>query len=106
HGLAAARGETSSATCVDCHDTHSIMTPTAPESPLHYLRLAQTCGACHEQAARDVAESVHGKAVANGHREAPTCTDCHSEHRIASAKGNRSTDLSMLAMTIGAGRCF
>ena len=30
--------------------------------------------------------SVHGKAVAEGIREAPVCTDCHGEHTIAAIK--------------------
>ena len=30
--------------------------------------------------------SVHGKAVAAGKRDAPTCTDCHSEHKIEGLK--------------------
>ncbi len=86
HGLAAANGQKGSATCSDCHDGHAILPPTSPASPLHFSRLAETCGACHEKAAKDVEESVHGKAVAAGHREAPTCTDCHSEHKIAALK--------------------
>ncbi|HWQ92367.1 MAG TPA: cytochrome b/b6 domain-containing protein [Clostridia bacterium] len=88
HGLSLAKGQLDSATCKDCHNTHNIMHPTAVESPLHFSRLAETCGACHDQAARDVEESVHGKAVAKGHREAPTCTDCHSEHKITGLKSN------------------
>ena len=50
HGLALARGQKDSATCSDCHDGHTILPPSSPESPLHFWRLAQTCGACHEQA--------------------------------------------------------
>jgi formate dehydrogenase gamma subunit len=88
HGVALARGQLESATCRDCHDTHSILPPTSPESPLHFSRLAETCGGCHEQAALDVEKSVHGKAVAKGRREAPTCTDCHSEHKITGLKSN------------------
>jgi formate dehydrogenase gamma subunit len=94
HGLAAARGERDSATCSDCHDGHTILPPTSPESPLHFSRLAQTCGACHPQAASDVEQSVHGKAVAAGHREAPTCTDCHSEHKIVALKSTSSLKIS------------
>ena len=82
HGLAVAQGERASATCSDCHDGHTILPPTSPDSPLHWSKLAQTCGGCHPDAAKDVAESVHGKAITAGHREAPTCTDCHSEHKI------------------------
>jgi formate dehydrogenase gamma subunit len=84
HGLAAAKGISRSAGCVDCHGSHSILPPTSPASPLYFARLAQTCGKCHPQAAKDVEESVHGEAVAEGHRDAPTCTDCHSEHKIVS----------------------
>ena len=79
-------GRKDSATCSDCHDGHTILPPTSPDSPLHFSRLAETCGACHDQAAKDVEESVHGKAVAAGHRDAPTCTDCHSEHKIEGAQ--------------------
>jgi len=93
HGVAAARGEAASATCSDCHNGHTILPPTSPESQLHYSRLAKTCGACHEQEAADVAESVHGKALREGYREAPTCTDCHSEHRIEALSMQSSSDV-------------
>ncbi|HOX58645.1 MAG TPA: cytochrome b/b6 domain-containing protein [Candidatus Paceibacterota bacterium] len=95
HGLALAKGQTSSATCSDCHDGHSILPPTSIESPLHFSRLAETCGGCHDQEARDVEESVHGKAVAAGHREAPTCTDCHSEHKIKALKDDSSLKVTV-----------
>ena len=59
-----------------------MLRPTAPESPLHFTRLTATCGECHEAEAAQVAQSVHRKSAATGHREAATCLDCHSEHRI------------------------
>ena len=89
------RGEKDSATCSDCHDGHTILPPTSPASPLHFSRLAETCGACHDQEAKDVEESVHGKAVAAGHRDAPTCTDCHSEHKIEALKSSSSLKISV-----------
>lgn len=96
HGAALAKGQKDAAVCADCHGTHEILPPSAPSSPLHFSRLAETCGACHDQAAKDIAESIHGKALAEGHREAPTCTDCHSEHKIVTLKGEagarRSSD--------------
>lgn len=94
HGLALARGQKAAATCSDCHDGHAILPPSSPESPLHWSRLTATCGACHPQAAKDVAESVHGQAIAQGHRDAPTCTDCHSEHKIVALKGSSSLEIS------------
>jgi formate dehydrogenase gamma subunit len=94
HGLALAKGRTDAATCNDCHDGHAILPATSPGSPLYFSRLAETCGACHDQQAKDVEESVHGKAVAAGHREAPTCTDCHSEHQIQALKGSSPLQIS------------
>src|ERR1041384_1770647 len=63
HELALARGEAPAARCGDCHDGHTILPPTSPASPLHFSHLAETCGRCHATAAKDVQESVHGKAV-------------------------------------------
>jgi formate dehydrogenase gamma subunit len=37
---------------------------------------------------------VHGKALAEGRREAPTCTDCHSEHKIEALKSSSSLKIS------------
>jgi formate dehydrogenase gamma subunit len=94
HGLARAQGKKDAAYCGDCHDGHSILPPTSPASPLHFSRLAATCGACHAQIAKDVQESVHGQAVAAGQRDAPTCTDCHSEHQIVGLKGSSTLKIA------------
>lgn len=95
HGLAAKKGDKASATCQDCHDTHEVMPPNSPLSPLHFSNLAKTCGACHEEAAKDVSASVHGKAAAQGYREAATCIDCHSEHKIESLKAETVANSSL-----------
>lgn len=95
HGQALVHGRKDAATCADCHDSHNILPPTSPASPLHFSRLAETCGACHDQEARDVETSVHGKAVASGHRDAPTCTDCHSEHKIEELKSSSPLKISI-----------
>jgi len=86
HGLAHAAGQTEAANCQDCHDSHEILSAGSPLSPLYFTRQAETCGACHPKEARDFAASVHGQAVAAGKRDAPTCTDCHSEHKIEGLK--------------------
>jgi formate dehydrogenase gamma subunit len=93
HGLAAKAGHLDAATCQDCHDSHEIVPANLPASPLHFSHVAQTCGACHDQEVRDWAISVHGQAMAAGIRDAPTCTDCHSEHKIQALK-NTSPQVS------------
>ncbi len=95
HGIAFRNRDLSAATCSDCHDGHSILPPDSPASPLNFSHLAETCGACHAQEAKDVEESVHGRAVAAGHRDAPTCTDCHSEHKIEALKGRSPLEISL-----------
>jgi predicted CXXCH cytochrome family protein len=84
------------ATCVGCHPAHSIKPPSDPSSTVHPLRVAQTCGRCHADAAYMVGrkiptdqlqkygQSVHGKAMsAKGDLSAPTCNDCHGNHGAA-----------------------
>jgi formate dehydrogenase gamma subunit len=94
HGVALAAGRLDSATCQDCHDSHEVLPPTSPVSPLHVSRQAETCGACHDQAAADYEAGVHGAALAAGVRDAPTCTDCHYEHKIQALKGGSSRKIS------------
>jgi formate dehydrogenase gamma subunit len=86
-------GHRDAATCQDCHDSHEIVPANLPASPLNYAHLAGTCGACHGQEVRDWKVSVHGTAVAAGMRDAPTCTDCHSEHKIQALK-NATPEIS------------
>lgn len=88
HGLALKAGHHDAATCQDCHDSHDIISGNSELSPMYPSRQAQTCGRCHPGEAKDWAASVHGKAVAGGNRDAPVCTDCHSEHRIESLKSS------------------
>jgi formate dehydrogenase gamma subunit len=94
HGRAAKTGDLSAATCEDCHGTHDIQPPDSPDSPLSFAHLAETCGQCHDQEARDWSQGIHGKAVAAGVHDAPTCTDCHSEHRIESLTNAPSLRIS------------
>ena len=90
HGLALRAGHDDAATCQDCHDSHEIISDDSPTSPIYFSRQAATCGACHDQEVRDWAASVHGQAVAAGKRDAPTCTGCHSEHKIESLRGSQT----------------
>ncbi|PWU21971.1 MAG: cytochrome B [Verrucomicrobia bacterium] len=87
HGLALKAGQRAAPNCQHCHDSHEVRSPDSPLSPLYFTRQEQTCGQCHEQEARDVATSIHGRATAAGKREAPICTDCHSGHKIEGLKG-------------------
>ena len=75
------------AVCTDCHGTHHILSPSDSGSPIAKSNVGSTCGSCHSEAFAQYKDSIHGRAVAAGVTEAPTCTDCHGEHRIL-APGN------------------
>jgi formate dehydrogenase gamma subunit len=94
HGLASRSGQAEAATCQDCHDSHNVLPSSSPASPLYFTRQAETCGTCHRKEARDVEASVHGQATAAGKRDAPTCTDCHSEHKIEGLKNASNLKIS------------
>lgn len=94
HYLLKEKGEEGAPDCKDCHGAHQILPPTNPESPLHFSKLSKTCGECHPEAAKEVEISVHGKSAAEGHKEAATCIDCHSEHKIEKLKGAGAKQIS------------
>jgi hypothetical protein len=84
------------AVCVSCHPAHSIRPPSDPQSSVHPLRVADTCGACHASATymegrrlptdqlAKYRDSVHAKAMTvKGDLSAPTCNDCHGNHGAA-----------------------
>ncbi len=81
-------------TCVDCHSKHDIKGAMDPASPVSRKNLAKTCGMCHEEVVKDVMESTHGQAMARGVKEAPTCLDCHSDHKLETLKGATTLKIS------------
>lgn len=86
HGIAAASGSKKAARCANCHGSHAIVPIRSATSPLNHKTQAATCGKCHAQVLQEVRESIHGKAMAEGLRDAPTCTDCHADHQIETLK--------------------
>jgi hypothetical protein len=88
HGRALTRsGLLVAANCSDCHGAHDIKERTEPTSRVNQANVPATCGACHAGVQRAYVESVHGKAVAGGNKNAPVCTDCHSAHQIRRVEG-------------------
>ena len=70
------------AVCTDCHGAHDSKPASDPTSHINRHNVGTTCGKCHEQISQEYAASIHGKAVALGINDSPTCIDCHSEHLI------------------------
>ena len=87
HGRAVLeRRALNAAVCTDCHGSHDLHRSTNVSSKLHWRNVPITCGRCHENVERTYVHSVHGKAVTEGVRDAPVCTDCHGEHGIFAVK--------------------
>lgn len=84
HGQGTARGLAAAASCADCHSVHDLKSAADPESRIHPLNVATTCGQCHPDIQLDYDRSIHGRALAAGLLDSPTCTGCHGEHLILS----------------------
>jgi cytochrome b subunit of formate dehydrogenase len=94
-----------SASCSDCHQSHSIFPSADPRSTVNHQRVPETCGQCHAEIAEVYESSVHGKALRHGVREAPVCTDCHGEHRIISPNEKGSPVFATNIPKMTCGRC-
>lgn len=82
HAAEIAKGDLEAASCNDCHGSHDILPSFEPESPVYRRNIAETCGRCHKNEVEEYKKSIHGRALAAGIKDAPTCYDCHGEHDI------------------------
>ncbi|MGA7416048.1 MAG: cytochrome c3 family protein [Bryobacteraceae bacterium] len=92
HGKKLAAGDENVATCIDCHSVHDIRAVKDVLSPVHPLRLPETCGRCHADAQKmakygiptnqleHYRTSVHWAALKKGDLSAPNCASCHGNH--------------------------
>ena len=92
------------AVCTECHGDHSILPQPDPASTVHKTRVPATCGKCHAKELQDYTGSIHGKALARGVTDAPSCTDCHGEHKIL-ATGERGSTVYGLRVEETCARC-
>jgi len=89
-------GDTNVATCSSCHPAHNIRPPSDPQSSVHPLNVANTCGRCHASAEHMASygiptdqleryqHSIHWQMLSEqGDLSAPTCNDCHGNHGAA-----------------------
>jgi hypothetical protein len=84
HSEPLARGE-DGATCIQCHSPdgsgHSIAATSHDTSFLSASNVADSCGACHEQARDSYLGTSHGKVAEMGDAvTTATCVTCHGDH--------------------------
>jgi predicted CXXCH cytochrome family protein len=96
HSKRIAEGDPRPATCISCHGHHDVRPVKDTSSPVHPLRVAETCGRCHVDAEYmqgykiptdqlpKYISSVHAEALYKKlDLSAPTCNDCHGNHGAA-----------------------
>jgi len=85
--------------CTNCHGSpHYIQPKASKESAVNHFNIVETCGKCHEEkfmtdkyafssrVMERYKESFHGRKLKVGHKNAPSCADCHGAHDVKSAK--------------------
>lgn len=89
HAAQIRKGNQMAPDCSSCHgDVHEVKSGRTAE---FHKSVPETCGMCHDKVAAEFTASVHGKAVADGVRSAPDCTDCHGSHEILKHTNPRSS---------------
>ena len=83
--------------CTECHvgfskTVHPVRSFNSKRD--YAILTADTCRKCHEEASKQFETSVHLSLLKTGNLKAPTCTDCHGAHGVASAKKDRTVGLT------------
>ena len=92
--------------CSACHDAHDIRRIDDPLSPLHHLRVSETCSECHQQMGDQPSrfrDGVHAHALEKaGLTVAPSCVSCHGAHEaLPSWDEDSSVHRSRVTATCG-----
>jgi cytochrome b subunit of formate dehydrogenase/nitrate/TMAO reductase-like tetraheme cytochrome c subunit len=83
------------ARCIDCHGApHEIHEVEDLASAVSKVNQIQRCGTCHNEPVELIdgyLTSEHGKALLlSGLINAPSCSDCHGDHRIMAVEKGRA----------------
>ncbi len=105
HGQGTGRGIASAASCADCHGVHELRGAADPESRINHSNVAKTCGQCHPDIQLQYDRSIHGRALAAGVTDSPTCTNCHGEHLILSPRNPDAKTFAAKLATDTCGSC-
>jgi uncharacterized protein len=90
--------------CEECHGAGPVLARSDPASPFQPKNVATTCGRCHEQPQAEYELSVHARALAAGHGDAPTCVSCHGRHVLLQGATAGSTENARMVPST-CGRC-
>ena len=116
HAVAFRRGTPHTATCIECHGSHSVQAIKNSEAPTSKLLVStETCARCHgalsltamhrlpPNVVPDYRASFHGLFAALGDQRVANCASCHGYHEIRPSWDPLSTvNRANLGQTCGA----
>ncbi|MCF6319267.1 MAG: hypothetical protein L3J83_08325 [Proteobacteria bacterium] len=70
------------ATCNDCHNSHSILPHESPNSSINPNRIAHTCMKCHIQIEKTHRKVIKSELWETEPGSVPSCTACHPPHKV------------------------
>jgi len=83
--------------CTDCHKGFSkTIHPVRSFSSRRDYSIAASegCWKCHDKVYKEYEVSVHLDMLKGGNQKAPTCSDCHGDHSVASAKKDKNIGIA------------
>lgn len=96
-GAHAALGDPSDPqTCITCHGTSNTAKAVSG---------TQLCASCHAQEVKQYAASVHGRALAHGNGDVPTCQSCHGSAHAALPSTDPNSPVSKNRLPDTCGSC-
>lgn len=106
HGAALQRNAVYAPDCKECHNYHTVLPASDPDSPTFKMKIPILCGKCHREGApvarvykisehnilENYSLSIHGEGLfKKGLLVSATCTDCHRSHMILPHTDSRSS---------------
>ncbi len=76
------KGLTVTATCTDCHGSHTILPHTDAKASIAPGNIAHTCMKCHSRIEQVHTKVIRGELWEKAPGKIPACTDCHIPHKV------------------------
>ena len=89
------KGLTVTAVCSSCHSGHLVLPVDDPRASINRANIASTCTRCHQRIEQVHKKVVEGRLWEKEPHKVPSCTDCHSPHKVrrdVSAQGMSTKD--------------
>jgi nitrate/TMAO reductase-like tetraheme cytochrome c subunit len=82
--------------CVACHGAHDTVPVKQKEFAFASAAQVETCGRCHEAAAKDYLASAHAARPEGAKRITPDCLGCHQERIASPGPGRTPVELKLV----------